>query len=642
MPVHGAGRLLHPLMPSTRGLPGLRGTMLPVTRTTDGVDSPVSPASLPEGARLACLVSMGGVSRMVALPDEGEARIGRGADQEIQIEDSSVSRQHAVLEITAGGVVFLRDLGSRNGTRLRGRRVETRELVSPGDMMQVGRAVLVLSSSRPTRANVCSSDEWRFRLLEEAERAERAGQPLSVLVARASGTDGVSVLLELASGCVRAVDSVCHFVGPDVQLLLPGTPRSQAEECLRRLRAACKTRGLPVTCAVASAPDEGRDAFDLLVQARAQLGDRRKVKPAPREPRFASSTIQRALHQVKLYARGDIPILLLGETGSGKEVFAQLVHAHSPRAKQRFVSVNCATLRGELVDDLLFGHCKGAFTGAGSDQAGVFEHAHEGTLFLDELGELPLSTQATILRALEEGQVSRLGDSTRAFPADVRFVAATNRDLETMARQGTFRLDLLHRIQGATVRIPPLRERPDDVLALSAMFLEQACDRMGIGRKRIAESTLRALLGHAWPGNVRELKNVIERASLLAAEATEVQPEHLGLTASPLSTTGSFDAVPVPSPSGALLEAESAAVPPSPLAPEPAAPAVSPAEAPRDPAHYRALLVTNERAALVAVLSLFGNNQTKAAEFLDIPRRTFVNMLGRHGLLKAQTRQAKP
>jgi two-component system response regulator AtoC len=224
-------------------------------------------------------------------------------------------------------------------------------------------------------------------------------------------------------------------------------------------------------------------------------------------------------------ARANINVLLLGETGVGKEVLARAIHSHSPRAKGPFLAVNCAALAESLLENELFGSEKGAFTGA-LTRAGLFEAANGGTVFLDEVGELPLATQAKLLRVLEERVVTRLG-ATRPRAIDVRFLSATNRDLAADSRQGRMRPDLYFRLNGVVLLIPPLRSRPGELEALARSFLSAACrDLERVPPLTLSAAALRVLCSYDWPGNVRELRNAMERAAVMCTEST-IQPEHL-------------------------------------------------------------------------------------------------------------------
>jgi DNA-binding NtrC family response regulator len=234
-----------------------------------------------------------------------------------------------------------------------------------------------------------------------------------------------------------------------------------------------------------------------------------------------SPAMQAVLRRVRDFAEADAPIVILGESGTGKEVVARAAHANSPRRAKAFVAVNVAALPAELLESELFGHARGAFTGASAEKAGLLEAADGGTLFLDEIAEMPLALQAKLLRAVEGGEVRRVGE-TRAFGVDVRFVCATHRDLAREVQAGRFREDLYYRLKVLVVRIPPLRERREDVLPLARRFLA-AERRPGPGFSPEAEE---ALLAYAWPGNVRELGNAVRHAAALA-RGERILPEHL-------------------------------------------------------------------------------------------------------------------
>jgi DNA-binding NtrC family response regulator len=210
-------------------------------------------------------------------------------------------------------------------------------------------------------------------------------------------------------------------------------------------------------------------------------------------------------------------ILLLGETGTGKEVIARALHLQSNRRDQPFVAINCALLKGELLESEVFGHEKGAFTGADRMRAGRVESARGGTLFLDEIAEMPPALQAKLLRLLQEKEYERLG-SDRTLTADVRVIAATHRDLAAAIREGSFREDLYYRLKVISIRIPPLRERPGDIVPLAEWLLEQHAADAGRAAPRLTDEVRRAMLRYGWPGNVRELSNVTQRCALLAGE----------------------------------------------------------------------------------------------------------------------------
>ncbi len=228
-----------------------------------------------------------------------------------------------------------------------------------------------------------------------------------------------------------------------------------------------------------------------------------------------SSSLRQVLEQVEIVAPTDATVLVLGETGTGKELVARAIHEASGRSRRPFVKLNCAAIPSTLLESELFGHERGAFTGAVAQRIGRFELADGGTLFLDEVGEIPLELQPKLLRVLQEHEFERVG-GTHTFKVDVRIIAATNRDLREMVRAQRFRDDLYYRLNVFPIAIPPLRERPDDIEALVGHFVDQFALRMNRQIDVIPRETLDALRRHPWPGNVRELENVIQRAVILS------------------------------------------------------------------------------------------------------------------------------
>ncbi len=339
------------------------------------------------------------------------------------------------------------------------------------------------------------------------------------------------------------------------------------------------------------------EVLDLESAARASAG------AARRDPAM------HALYEQAMRAsRSPISVLLLGETGVGKEVLARAIHTNSPRAKGPFLGINCAALAESLLESELFGNEKGAFTGAVAARAGLFEAGSGGTVFLDEVGDLPLSTQGKLLRVLEERMVTRLG-STRARSIDVRFVAATNRDVEGDSRTGRFRSDLYFRLAGISLAIPPLRERPAEVELLVETFVAAACRGLDRALLLVSAEALDLLRRYPWPGNVRELRNVMERAAVLCAGDT-ILPEHL-----PPSLLGA--ATPV----GAATAGAQAAGAQEPLS-----------VSDHGGGDLQREIKTLERARITAALERCAGNQGKAAELLGISRRTLVSRLAEFGL----------
>ena len=323
---------------------------------------------------------------------------------------------------------------------------------------------------------------------------------------------------------------------------------------------------------------------------------------------------------LRVVAPSPLNVLVLGETGVGKEVFAEAVHRASKRASKPFLQLNCAAIPASLLEGELFGYEKGAFTGASQAKAGLFESADGGTVFLDEIGEVPLETQAKLLRVLESGQVLRLG-SLRPRHVDVRFVAATNRDLKTQIVDGKFRPDLFFRLNGITLTLPPLRKRVDDVLPLAEHFARRVAEHMGTRAPAVSSPAAQVLRKHAWPGNVRELKNVMERAVVMC-QGGLIEPGHLLLG----EEVGAMDTMAPSAPEPAESPAPSTTSVPGP----PAVPTFGDAGPAAVGLHSR--LQAYEKDLIVDALGKCGGNQTRAAAMLGITRRLLMLRMEHYGL----------
>jgi two-component system nitrogen regulation response regulator NtrX len=277
-----------------------------------------------------------------------------------------------------------------------------------------------------------------------------------------------------------------------------------------------------------------RDKVLVVVKNAIEQSTLRKENERFREivgdgPRMIGSSVafKHAVDQATLVARSDARVLLLGESGSGKELLAAHIHRESPFAGGPFVKVNCAAIPTELLESELFGHEKGAFTGATSTRRGKFELADGGSIFLDEVGDLHESSQAKLLRVLQEGEFQRVGGE-QTVRVSVRVISATNRNLADLVAQNKFREDLYYRLSVVPIRVPPLRERPEDVRALAEYFLNEFCTRNNFRPKRIDDSVFPILQAHAWPGNARELRNAVERMAILTA-GDVIQPDSVPL-----------------------------------------------------------------------------------------------------------------
>jgi DNA-binding NtrC family response regulator len=320
---------------------------------------------------------------------------------------------------------------------------------------------------------------------------------------------------------IRVVEEACVGKG-DPHCLMAGEPEEEWDEATRQSAAALSQRCLEGEL---ERVREALHATEGKLKARRRELTRLKVEEEHPGIVAKSPGMKRAFDLASRVARVDSTVLLTGESGSGKEVLAQLIHERSPRAAGPFVAINGAALPESLLESELFGHVRGAFSGAASDRPGLFEAANGGTLFLDEIGEVPLGLQAKLLRALQEREVRRVGEN-RSRKVDVRVVAATNRDLGKDVETGHFRRDLYYRLRVIEIPIPPLRDRPEDVLPLAKMLLVDAARRTGAKVSGFTPEAARRLLRHRWPGNVRELANAVERAAVLA-DGSRVDAEDL-------------------------------------------------------------------------------------------------------------------
>jgi anaerobic nitric oxide reductase transcription regulator len=371
-----------------------------------------------------------------------------------------------------------------------------------------------------------------------------------------------------------------------------------AEAVVRMARLEHELRTLRMA---GTAATEGDDV--LRAQDRAGAGEAEIVGESP--------ALKRLLHELAVVATSDLPVLLLGETGVGKELFARLLHQQSGRRSWPMVHVNCAALPESLAESELFGHVRGAFSGAVSDRPGRIEAAEGGTLFLDEVGELPLSVQAKLLRTLQNGEIQRLG-ADRPRRVHVRVIAATNRNLREEVASGAFRADLYHRLSVYPVPIPPLRERGNDVLLLAGRFLELNRARLGLRSLRLSPDAQAALRRYAWPGNVRELEHVISRAALKALSRGADRNAILTLEAGLLD----LDA----------LEAPAADNTPAPTA------RAAPAAAPATTTTLRDAIDACQRQAITTALDSHQANWAQAARALDVDASNLHKLARRLGL----------
>ena len=310
-----------------------------------------------------------------------------------------------------------------------------------------------------------------------------------------------------------------------------------------------------------------------------------------------SPAMKRVMDVVARVAPKDVTVLLTGESGAGKDVVALVVHAHSRRADKPLIRFNAAAIPGELAEAELFGHTKGAFTGAQTARAGYFQQANKGTLFIDEIGELPLAIQAKVLRALQSGEVQQVGG--RAENVDVRLIAATNRDLSAEVKAGRFREDLFYRLNVVPLRVPPLRERPEDVEPLVHTFVRQYAERYGMGPVEVEPGLVEALKTHAWPGNVRELENTVARLLALAPDERLTLALWRSLAEGPASSATTLSAAGDPGPGHPL----------------------------------RARVEAFERTLIAEAFEAAGRNQSETARRLGVSRPALIEKLHKYGLI---------
>lgn len=428
-------------------------------------------------SELRLLVIEGDNAKSYPLPARGTVTVGRSEECEVRIDHPSLSRRHASIEIEGG--IWIRELGSTNGTRLGGRRLRPEERVPlpPGELVEIGPIVAVVQGS--------------------------AGEHTTTI------NDNDAAAME-------------------------------------RVRKLC---------------------------------DRVAV--------------------------GTLPVLILGETGVGKEVLAERLHDKSPRRQRPLVRLNCAALSESLFESELFGHERGAFTGAVGTKQGLLETANGGTVFLDELGELTPTMQVKLLRVIERREVLRVG-GLKPIAVDVRFVSATHRDLTEEVKSGRFRADLYFRLNGISLVVPALRERRDEIEKLARQFAADACTAAKLPQVEFAPTTLVALRQYDWPGNIRELRNVIERAVLLSQKGV-LHPSHLGL----------------PMPEEIADSPHSAPAPDSGPASDPPLEGAGP-----------------EQDRILAALWKNGGNQSATAKQLGISRRTLLKKLDKYGIARPQKGRA--
>jgi DNA-binding NtrC family response regulator len=590
--------------------------------------------------------------------------IGRGDDNLVHLSDPAVSRLHSTLELRDRKLVVV-DAGSRNQTLVNGQPID-RHTLAPGDVITVGATRLSYlpeeigaPASSPSRVTIEVSS--RELLAQTAHAGHRARRHLAALASFGDQLHGVADEHELARAACQSLATALRSdraflvvreqgrLVPTAASVKPDDPAGQllavpadlagkvlaenkalAAEGIQTSAGERAALAAPLAAGPSQSPsallyaDQREGSFtedDLMAMAclahllsasfaglaaqDALAAENRQLAEQLGKGAFVGQAgpASAVLSFIAKVGPSDATVLITGESGAGKEMVARGIHQASRRRNQAFVAVNCAALTESLIESELFGHEKGAFTGATERKIGRFEAANRGTLFLDEVGELPLSCQTKFLRVLEEQCFDRVGGTT-PIHTDVRVVAATNRNLPQMVQDGRFRQDLYYRLSVIHTVVPSLRERPDDIPLLAEHFLQRLRSQVPRRIEGFADDAMDALSRYSWPGNVRELRNAIERAIVLgegerirAADLPpEVRGEHSAWTAAPAMVT----------------PAPSSAAPPAALTARP--------------------LKELEREGIVAALQATGGNKAQAAALLEIDRSTLYKKIKDYGI----------
>ena len=558
---------------------------------------------------------------LVSLQEGRSVVVGRSAPADVAIRDDSLSRQHAVLEVV-DGTLWVEDLGSTNGTWVNGKPCE-RMALSVDDEVLLGAvsAVVLRGDARwASRWGLDGHERFRRELASEVARAKQHEKTFALLLVR----DGrrresrPAQWVPTTRERLRSFDKMAMYSADTAEILLPEVGEAYA---LRFAKSLVDGR-TELTCGVALYPVHGAGEEELIEvglracqktcaanPVRQAMPDRgadaqSRTDAGLASPVTESAVTRRLFAEVARVAQSVIPVLILGETGTGKEVVARTIHQSGKRVDAPLVCVNCATIPSQLVESTLFGYERGAFTGAAQQTKGVFEAAQGGTVLLDEIGELPPAVQAALLRVLETRRLVRVG-STKEIEVDVRVLAATHRDLDSMAREGSFREDLLYRLNVMTLRVPPLRERVEDIEPLALRFLQAANVANQCQIESIEPDALRMMQAYGWPGNVRELRNAVERAVVIATGGqlcVEDLPE-------PLRELGK--------PTDATLEE-----------PQPAAPGEDDA----GELNLRVEVAKFEAGLILRALRACSWDRKTAAQLLGLPLRTLAHKMQLHNI----------
>jgi DNA-binding NtrC family response regulator/pSer/pThr/pTyr-binding forkhead associated (FHA) protein len=550
--------------------------------------------------------------KVVPMQEDVPTVVGRAWPADVVVPDLSLSRKHAVLTWREDGVE-VEDLGSTNGTRVQGDRI-TKARVLPGETIQLGGVTVSVNVASGTSSLRGIDMYARFlrRVEEEVVRSRTFTRRMALLFIRALRLeDGhVARWVPRLRAQLREVDHLTLYGQGAVLVMLPETEYEDAARVAEALVSGNRLGEPTLVCGLAVFPEAGssEELIDAARQAARRAKPSSRVAIARRADTVAASDrkvivqsprMQELWELVRRVAAAAIPVLIHGETGSGKEIVARAIHDASTRKDKPMRSLNCGAIPATLIESVLFGHEKGAFTGAERSAPGLFEQADGGTVFLDEVGELSAAAQAALLRVLETKRLSRVGAAAE-IDVDVRVLGATHRDLDAMVASGDFRQDLLFRLNAMTLHVPPLRERPEDVEPLAEQFLAEAARDNATVVRDLDPEARRLLRTYVWPGNVRELRNEIERATVVCSGdiiTAEDLSERVRGTAGPVGDTG-------------------------------------PTVPPQSDSDFKDRVKQYEIELILDALRRAEGNQTQAAKLLRMPLRTLVHKIKSYGIKK--------
>ena len=590
--------------------------------------------------------------------------LGRGEQADLVMRDRTLSRRHTRISLLDGNV-WVEDLDSTNGTFINARRIKKPCLLRAGDELTIGAATVSLrQTADDLQRRLESHDDFVTRVEDELARAQFFRRPLAVLFLQsASKASSLSRWVPLLEPLLRSrIDRMALYSPQILELMLPESDADATRDFVSALQRASGRRA-QLRCGACIYPQHASSLDGMIAGALTAVQRTSDQQPFELSSRdgdsglYASTReeIQRStqiaygdkmrsvFETVDILAQSLIPVLIQGETGSGKEVVARTIVERGPRRDRPLQTVNCAAIPEHLVETVLFGHERGAFTGAERRSIGLFEAAGGGTLLLDEIGELAPSVQAALLRVLESKRITRVG-STREIEVDVRVLAATHRNLETMCQEGGFRWDLYYRLNTMTLKVPPLRERREEISPFAQRFAQEAARVNGLPTPKFDRQVLACLQRYDWPGNVRELRNVVDRAVVLARGSTitadDLSDRLRNLCPSAVSQQTVRFVAPVEWLNQASLakasvgQAASRKTLESPQAEATAAKAKTPAGKDDDDS-FRQRVRRYESHLILTAVATAGGNQTAAARALQIPPRTLNNRISSLGLRDA-------